>query len=177
MNQGLSPEGLLELFSTLSSQQRQESSSAVMPLLRFSKLRELHLLMVNSFHLSDEELTAMGVSQPCLEVINLNDGRAQADPSNITTLRGLILLVNKCLLLKSAHLAINANVLKGIDEYPASMVGADDLYNLVLADTPVQNPRVFALIVSLALPKVKDIVVAGMRHPFDYGRASLGQGE
>lgn len=86
--------------------------------------------MVNSFHLSDDELAVMGASWPCLEVINLNDGRAQAAPSNIT-LRGLILLVSKCPLLRSAHLAINANVSKGMDEYPASMIGANDLYNRV----------------------------------------------
>ncbi|KAG2042500.1 hypothetical protein BDR03DRAFT_996768 [Suillus americanus] len=187
MNQGSSPEGLLELFSTLSNQQRQESIQSlrvqsyksheprtapididtIRPLLYFSKLRELHLLMINSFHLSDKELTAMGASWPCLEVINLNNSRAQTAPSNIT-LYGLILLVNKCPLLRSAHLAINANVLKGIDEYPASMVGENDLFNLVLADTTVQNPRAFALIVSLAFPKVKEIAV-GMRRPFHYG--------
>jgi hypothetical protein len=50
--------------------------------------------MVNSFHLSDDALTAMGAYWPCLEVINISDGRAQAAPSDIT-LRGLILLVNK----------------------------------------------------------------------------------
>ncbi|KAG1741144.1 hypothetical protein EDB19DRAFT_1908172 [Suillus lakei] len=168
MSQGSSLEGLLEFFGALSNQQRQESMQSlrvqsylshparpasikidtIKPLLHFSKLRELHLLTDNSFHLSDEELTVMGASWPCLEVIDLNgDGRAA--PSNIT-LRGLILLVNKCPLLRSAHLAINVNVLEGIEGCPAFMIGANELHDLVLAYTAVENPRAFALIVSLA---------------------------
>lgn len=127
--------------------------------------------MVSSFHLSDEALTAMGASWPCLEVVNISDSRAQAAPSDIT-LRGLILilLVNKCPLLRSAHLVINANVLKGMDEYSASMVGANDLYNVVLVDITVQNPRVFALIVSPTFPKVKVEAVVFIRQSFDYKR-------
>jgi hypothetical protein len=97
--------------------------------------------MVNSFHLSDEALFAMGASWPCHEVINISDGLTQAAPSDIT-LRGLILLGNKCPLLRSPHPVINANVLKGMAEYSASTVGANDLYNVVLVDITVQNPSV-----------------------------------
>ncbi|KAG1741087.1 hypothetical protein EDB19DRAFT_1706216 [Suillus lakei] len=175
----LSPENLEEFFGILSNQWRHaslqilqlESSlpgasidiDTIKPLLRFSNLRELHLLMGNPVRFSDEELATMGASWPGLEVINLNDGDTQVDPS-ITTLRGLILLVNKCPLLRSAHLAINTNVLEGIEERPTSMVGANDLQHLVLAGTPVENPRAVAFIVSLAFPKVKKIAVGGWRN-------------
>jgi hypothetical protein len=54
---------------------------------------------------------------------------------------------------------INANALKGMDEYSASMVGAKNLYNLVLVDATAQHPRVFVLIVSLTFPKVKEKAV------------------
>ncbi|KAG2070204.1 hypothetical protein BDR04DRAFT_1118543 [Suillus decipiens] len=129
------------------------------PLLCFSKLRELHLFMGNPIHLSDEEFATMGASWPSLEVISFNDGYmlVQEEPP-MTTLRGLIFLVNKCPLLRSAHLAININVLEGIEEHPTLMVGVNNLQDLVLADTPVENPRAVAFIISLAFPKVKEIV-------------------
>ncbi|KAG1746722.1 uncharacterized protein EDB91DRAFT_1118506 [Suillus paluster] len=162
--QGPSLQGLQEFFSTLSSQWRCDSMQSlqfqpnkrfpaasidmdtIKPLLRFSKLRELLLSTLGSL--------LMGSSWPCLEVITLNDVR----PSPIT-LRGLLLLVDKCPRLRSAHLAINACVLEGIEEPPVSMVGANDLQDLVLAETTVENPRAFALIVSLAFPKVKEVVM------------------
>ncbi|KAG1880313.1 hypothetical protein C8R48DRAFT_667816 [Suillus tomentosus] len=106
----------------------------------------------------------MGDSWPDLEVINLNDGYAEADPPT-TTLRGLVLLVNKCSLLRSADLAINMNVLEEIEERPVPILGAK---YLVLADT-VENPRAVAFIVSLVFPKVKKIVAGGWRR--------FGQGE
>ncbi|KAG1741086.1 hypothetical protein EDB19DRAFT_1706212 [Suillus lakei] len=130
----------------------------IKPLLRFSRLRELHLITGNSFHLSDEELAVMGASWPCLEVINLNNGEdLREDPSPNITLRGLILLVNKTCL-RSAHLAIKGNGLELIEKCPASMVGTNDFQHLALAHTIVYNPRDFALILSLAFPKVKEIV-------------------
>ncbi|KAG1731988.1 uncharacterized protein EDB91DRAFT_1206239 [Suillus paluster] len=175
---GSSLQGLQEFFSALSNQRRCESMQSlrfqsnklppaasidmdtIKPLLRFSKLRELHLSMVKSFQFSDEEVAVMGSSWPCLEDITLNDGDGpgRVRPSPIT-LRGLILLVNKCPRLRSAHLAIDARVLEGIEERPASMVGANDLQHLVLAETTVEDPRAFALIVSLAFPKVKEVVI------------------
>ncbi|KAG1746705.1 uncharacterized protein EDB91DRAFT_1267311 [Suillus paluster] len=98
----------------------------IKPLLRFSKLRGLHLMMINSYLISDED-TVMGASWLCLEIINLDNGDARARPSAFT-LRGLMSLVNKCPRLNSAYLPIDANVLEGIDECPASMVGANDLH-------------------------------------------------
>ncbi|KAG0709190.1 hypothetical protein DFH29DRAFT_218740 [Suillus ampliporus] len=174
-----------EFFNTLSNQRMHESMQSlrvqsysshirlpvapididtIKPLLRFSKLQELHLLMVNSFDFSDKDLTTMGASWPCLEVISLNNGDARAMPSAIT-LRGLILLVNKCSHLRSARLAIDANALEGIEEFPASMTGANDLQCLVFADTTIEDPRAVALIVSLAFPKVEKILVGALwRH-------------
>lgn len=173
-----SPEDLEEFFSILSNQWRHESLQilrvksslpgasididTIKPLLHFSKLRELYLLTGNPIRFSDEELATMGASWPSLEVINLNNGYAQADPSMIT-LRGLILLVNKCPLLRSTHLAININALEGIEERPASMVAANDLQYLALADTTVEHPRAVAFIISLVFPKVKKIVAGGWR--------------
>jgi hypothetical protein len=179
MSHASSPEDLEEFFSILSNKWRDKSLQilrlksslpgasididTIKPLLRFSKLRELHLLTGNPIRLSDEEFAAMGSSWPSLEVINLNDGYAQtADPSMIT-LRGLILLVNKCPLLRSAYLAININVLEGIEERPASMIGENDLQYLVLANTIVKNPRAVAFIISLVFPKVKKVVACGWR--------------
>ncbi|KAG1746709.1 uncharacterized protein EDB91DRAFT_1118444 [Suillus paluster] len=176
--QGPSSQGLQEFFSTLSNQRRCDSMQSlrfqpnkrfpaasidmdtIKPLLRFSKLRELLLSTLGSFQFSDEELAVMGSSWPCLEVITLNDGDGpwRVRPSPIT-LRGLLLLVDKCPRLRSAHLAINACVLEGIEEPPVSMVGANDLQDLVLVETTVENPRAFALIVSLAFPKVKEVVM------------------
>lgn len=95
----------------------------------------------------------MGDSWPDLEVINLNDGYAEADPPT-TTLRGLILLVNKCSLLRRAHLAINMNVLEEIEERPVPILGAK---YLVLANTVVKNPRAVAFVFSLVFPKVKKV--------------------
>ncbi|KAG1746706.1 uncharacterized protein EDB91DRAFT_1245889 [Suillus paluster] len=175
-----SPQDFQELFSTLSNKRRHESvqiigvqsyppheypsvasvdMDTIKPLLSFLKLRELHLLIVNSYDFSDEDLTAMGASWPCLEVIDLNNGDARAT----ITLRSLILLVNKCAHLRTARLPINANILEGIEECPTSMVGANDLQQLLLPGTVVKNPRAVALIVSLAFPKVKKIGVGGLR--------------
>lgn len=131
------------------------------PLLRFSRLRELHILTNNSVHLSDEELAAMGASWPCLEVINLNNGQdLRGAPSPNISLRGLILLVNKTRL-RRAHLVIKGDDLGLIEKCPTSMVGTNNFQHLVLMpmDTTVENPRDFALIVSLAFPKVKEILV------------------
>lgn len=141
------------------------------PLLRFSRLRELHLLTDHSVHLSDEELAAMGASWPCLEVINLNNGKGLREvPSpNLISLRGLILLVNKTRLRK-AHLMIKGDGLELIEKCPTSMVGTNDFEHLMLADTTVENPRDFALIVSLAFPKVKEIVVNSTPRIIDEGR-------
>ncbi|KAG2366925.1 hypothetical protein BDR07DRAFT_1394844 [Suillus spraguei] len=161
-----SHEDLVEFFNVSSNEWRFLSLAAsididtINPLLRFSKLRELHLLTGNPIRLSDEEFATMGASWPSLEVINFNDGYAQAEPS-VTTLRGLIFLVNKCPLLRSAHLAINTNVLEGIEERPALMFGANNLQYLVLADTTVENPRAVAFIISLVFPKVKKIAAGG----------------
>ncbi|KAG2056886.1 hypothetical protein BDR06DRAFT_234331 [Suillus hirtellus] len=63
------------------------------------------------------------------------DGYAAADPPT-TTLRGL--LVNKCSFLRSAHLAINMNVLEEIEERPVPVL---DAKYLVLADTVVEIPE------------------------------------
>ncbi|KAG1781068.1 hypothetical protein EV702DRAFT_1193907 [Suillus placidus] len=116
---------------------------AIKPLLRFSKLRELHLLTSNPIRLSDEEFATMGASWPNLEVINLNDGYAQADPSMAT-------------------LPINTNVSEGIEERPTLMVGANGLQYFVLTDTTVDNTRAVAFIVSLVFPKAKKIVPGGV---------------
>ncbi|KAG1781067.1 hypothetical protein EV702DRAFT_1077473 [Suillus placidus] len=164
-SQGMSSEDLQEFFSILSRSFHQTLSDGfidigtIKPLLCFSRLRELHLLTGNSVHLSDEELAAMGASWPCLEVINFNNGKgSQPVPSSNISLRGLILLVNKTRL-RRAHLMIKGDGLGLIERCPASMVGPNDFQHLVLADTTVNNPRDFALIVSLAFPKVKKIVV------------------
>ncbi|KAG2748439.1 hypothetical protein P692DRAFT_20508645 [Suillus brevipes Sb2] len=66
----------------------------------------------------------------------------------MNTLCRLLLLVNKCPLLKSAHLAINTNVMEGIEGRPASMVSANGFQYLVLADATVENSRVIAFIIS-----------------------------
>ena len=130
----------------------------IRPLLRFSNMRKIYLLMVN-LDFSDEHLTAMATAWPYLEVFDFNNGDSWATPYNIT-LRGLFSLVNMCPHLKSAHLAINANVLEGTEDCPASMIGAKNLQHLVLGDTVVENPRAVALVVYLALPKVEKIVAS-----------------
>lgn len=113
----------------------------------------------------------MGASWPCLEVINLNNGKGLREvPSpNLISLRGLILLVNKTRLRK-AHLMIKGDGLELIEKCPTSMVGTNDFEHLMLADTTVENPRDFALIVSLAFPKVKEIVVNSTPRIIDEGR-------
>ncbi|KAG2344089.1 hypothetical protein BDR05DRAFT_947825 [Suillus weaverae] len=179
-SQGMPSKDLQEFFSILSNQRIHESLQilrvqsrsfhqtlsdgfidigTIEPLLCFSRLRELHLLTGNSVHLSDEELAAMGASWPCLEVINFDGGKGlrPVSSSNIS-LRGLILLVNKTHL-RSARLVLKGDGLGLIEKCPASMVGPNDFQHLVLADTTVDNPRDFALVVSLAFPKVKEIVV------------------
>lgn len=52
---------------------------------------------------------------------------------------------------------IKGDGLELIEKCPSSMVGTNDFQHLVLADTTVEKPRDFALIVSLAFPKVVNI--------------------
>ncbi|KAG0709189.1 hypothetical protein DFH29DRAFT_886934 [Suillus ampliporus] len=192
-----SPRDLQNFFSTLSNQRRHETLQSlrvqsypyptgnrpipvqtiniddIKPLLRFSKLRKLYLLTTTNFYLLDKELSTMGASWPCLEVINFNNGDSMDDPT--ITLCGLMLLVNKCPRLRSAYLAINTNALEGIEGCPASMVGANDLQHLVIAKSTAENSRAFALIVSLAFPKVKKIVAGSMWRIIDDERDSEHQ--
>lgn len=179
-SKGMSSKDLQEFFNILSNQRVHEplqilrvqspfshetvsdgiiDIGTIEPLLRFSRLRELHLLTNNSVYLSDEELDVMGASWPCLEVINLNNGEGLREVSSPNiSLRGLILLVNRTRL-RSAHLVIKGDGLELIEKCPTSMVGTNNFQHLVLANAAVENPRDFALIVSLAFPKVKEIVV------------------
>lgn len=66
----------------------------------------------------------------------------------MNTICRFVLLVNKCPLLKSAHLAINTKVLEGIEGRPASMFSANGFQYLVFVDTTVENSRVIAFIIS-----------------------------
>jgi hypothetical protein len=53
-----------------------------------------------------------------------------------------------------------SNALEGIDDCPASIVGANNLQHLVFPNPSVENPRIPVLVVYLAFPKVKKITTS-----------------